>query len=75
MEFVIRVDFGQVVGILSALALFGAGYNQLIALAERRKLLEEQMTETERIRRVAIAINSLQMIARLLEGVGAQTRP
>ena len=38
-------------------------------------LLDRQATEEERIRRVAIAINCFQTIARLLESVGAQTRP
>lgn len=32
-------------------------------------------TETERLRRTAMALNALQTIARFLEGVGAQTRP
>jgi hypothetical protein len=38
-------------------------------------LLDGGQTESEKVRRLAIAINSLQTIARLLEGVGAQTRP
>lgn len=38
-------------------------------------MLEGGQTEAEKVRRLAIAINSLQMIARLLEGAGAQTRP
>lgn len=36
MEFVMRVDLGVVVGVLCALALFGSGYNRLVAEAERR---------------------------------------
>ena len=38
-------------------------------------LLQEQYTETERLRRVAIAINAFQMILRFLEREGAQTKP
>lgn len=38
-------------------------------------LLEGGATREEEIRRIAIAIVSLQTIARLLESVGAQTRP
>jgi len=38
-------------------------------------LLEREVTETEKIRRLAIAVNSLQTILRLLESEGAQTRP
>lgn len=38
-------------------------------------LLDGDVSELERTRRVALAINHLQMVARLLEGVGAQTRP
>ena len=33
------------------------------------------MTETEKLRRAAVALNALQKIARLLESVGACTRP
>lgn len=33
------------------------------------------MTETERLHRAAVALNALQTIARLLESVGAPTRP
>lgn len=41
-----------------------------------RPILEgEQYDRGEVIRRLAIALDSLQMIARLLEAVGAQTRP
>jgi hypothetical protein len=40
MEVVIRVDFGQVLGVLCGLALFGVGYNQAVAAAERRGWLE-----------------------------------
>lgn len=36
---------------------------------------ERSYTETERLRREALALNSLQTIARLLESVGACTRP
>lgn len=36
---------------------------------------ERPVTELERLRREAIALNALQSIARLLESVGAQTRP
>jgi hypothetical protein len=35
---------------------------------------ERAFTETERLRREAIALNAVQMISRLLEGVGAPTR-
>jgi hypothetical protein len=38
-------------------------------------LLDNQTTKEEEIRRIATAINCLQTIARLLESVGAQTRP
>lgn len=38
-------------------------------------LLEGDKTKEEEIRRICIAIVSLQTIARLLESVGAQTRP
>lgn len=38
-------------------------------------LLEISTTREEEIRRIAIAISSFQTIARLLESVGAQTRP
>ena len=40
-----------------------------------RPMLQGSVTETERVRRVAIALDSLNTIARLLESVGAQTRP
>ena len=40
-----------------------------------RPALHGSITETERIRREAIALDSLNTIARLLESVGAQTRP
>jgi hypothetical protein len=36
---------------------------------------EQQFTETERLRREARALNLFQLIARLLESVGAKTRP
>jgi len=45
------------------------------ALRVIEPLLEKEVTETERIRRLAIVIHSLQTILRLLESVGAQTRP
>jgi hypothetical protein len=45
------------------------------ALRAIEPLLEKEVTETEKIRRLAIAVNSLQTILRLLEGAGAQTRP
>ncbi|NMC84318.1 MAG: hypothetical protein GYA58_03430 [Anaerolineaceae bacterium] len=35
---------------------------------------ERVMTESERLRREAVALNSLQRIARALESVGAPTR-
>ncbi len=38
-------------------------------------MLDREMTETEKIRRLAIAINSFQTILRMLEREGAQTRP
>lgn len=45
------------------------------ALKSIEILLEKEVTETEKIRRLAIAVNSLQTILRLLEREGAQTRP
>jgi len=50
------------------------------AASEGARLLEplvngEQFTETERLRREARALNLFQRILRLLEGVGAKTRP
>lgn len=36
---------------------------------------DRQMTENERTRRIFIGLNALQRIARLLESVGAPTRP
>lgn len=45
------------------------------ALAALQPLLERQVTETERIRRLAVAIDAVNTIARHLESVGAQTRP
>jgi hypothetical protein len=36
---------------------------------------KREMTETEQLRRVAKGLNLFQRIARLLESVGAQTRP
>lgn len=35
----------------------------------------KEVTETERIRRIAIAVDAFQTILRWLESVGAQTRP
>ncbi len=40
MTFEIRVDLGLVVGVLSALVLFGAAYNRVVAMAERRGWME-----------------------------------
>ena len=45
------------------------------ALRAIEPLLEKEVTETERIRRLALAIHALQTILRLLEREGAQTRP
>lgn len=45
------------------------------ALRAIEPLIEKEVTETEKIRRMAIAINSLNTILRLLESAGAQTRP
>lgn len=36
---------------------------------------ERLITENERMRRIFLALNALQRIARLLESVGAPTRP
>jgi hypothetical protein len=36
---------------------------------------ERTFTQTERLRRISIALDALQTIARHLESVGAQTRP
>ena len=36
---------------------------------------DQQFTETERLRREARALNLFQRILRLLEGVGAKTKP
>jgi hypothetical protein len=38
-------------------------------------MLDREMTETEKIRRLAIAVSSFQTILRMLEREGAQTRP
>lgn len=43
------------------------------ALRALELLLEKEVSETEKIRRLAIAVNSLQIILRLLEREGAQT--
>ena len=42
-----------------------------------RPLLENEQpfTQTDEVRRIAIAVDALHKIARLLEGVGAQTVP
>lgn len=40
-----------------------------------RPLLERDCTRDEEIRRLAIALDKFQNISRLLESVGAQTRP
>jgi hypothetical protein len=36
---------------------------------------ERIFTETDRLRRESLALNALQKVARILESVGAQTRP
>ena len=38
-------------------------------------ILERHMTQEELIRRVATSLVSVQLIARILENVGAQTKP
>lgn len=45
------------------------------ALRAIEPLLERETTEAEKIRRLAIAVSSIQTILRLLEREGAQTRP
>lgn len=45
------------------------------ALRALEPLVEKEVTETEKIRRLAIAIHALNTILRLLEREGAQTRP
>ncbi len=45
------------------------------ALRALRPLLERDHTEIERLRRLAVAIDAMQTILRLLEKEGAQTRP
>lgn len=45
------------------------------ALKAIEPLLEKEVIETERIRRLAIVIHALQTILRLLEREGAQTKP
>lgn len=40
-----------------------------------RPMLEHEYTEMERLRRVAIGVDAFQTILRLLESVGAQTKP
>lgn len=40
-----------------------------------RPMLHRDFTETEKIRRLATAVDALQLIARHMEGVGACTRP
>jgi hypothetical protein len=40
-----------------------------------RPMLHREFTETEKVRRLATAVDALQLIARHLESVGAQTRP
>lgn len=44
-------------------------------LALRPLLERPDLPDAERIRRTAIALDAMQQIARLLESVGAQTRP
>jgi len=46
------------------------GLRATLALLEGR-----EMTETEKVRRIAIAVSAFQTILRLLENQGAQTRP
>lgn len=38
-------------------------------------LEDEDMSRGEELRRLSLAMNDFQLIARLLESVGAQTRP
>jgi len=46
------------------------------AILALRPLLERSdLSELERMRRTAIALDAMQSICRLLESVGAQTRP
>lgn len=45
------------------------------ALRAIEPLIEKEVSETEKIRRLAIAIHAIQTILRLLEYAGAQTRP
>lgn len=45
------------------------------ALRALQPLLERSTTQEELIRRIAIALDATQTIARLLESVGAPTRP
>jgi len=40
-----------------------------------RPMLHHDFTETEKVRRVATAVDALQQVARHLESVGACTRP
>lgn len=40
-----------------------------------KPLIDKEVTETEKIRRLSIAMDSFQTILRLLENVGAQTKP
>jgi hypothetical protein len=46
-----------------------------IRVLEPVVLSDRPMTETERFRRESVALNCFQRIARLLESVGACTRP
>lgn len=48
---------------------------EIIRILEPVVMSERIFTETERLRREATALNAAQRIARLLESVGAQTRP
>ncbi len=43
--------------------------------ALRPLVLGEQFDRTEQLRRIAVALDSLQTIARYMEFVGARTRP
>lgn len=49
--------------------------SEIIRAMEPLVMSERIFTETERLRRESIALNAAQRIARLLESVGAQTRP
>lgn len=46
------------------------GLRLLVAILE-----DEDMSRVEELRRISLALNDFQQIARVLESVGAQTRP